>query len=267
MQIATVLSDVADRSIEIHVLICQTIFEKTNVNNKMAYCYHSYCSDSAKRTSTTMVFKKRALNTVCKIARYAVHVQTSGTSTCGWVCFPLLESLKTGWISGGGDLTTKTNKQTINNTIRSSLAKLLCCTALAGISSEDRGRSRSEPLMLTQMKSWKIKTFFSFFNREKKINSWLIHEDGIDRLFCKAGGEVERKCWSSIVEPYPVRQRVAMKMIFLWLLMTSVKLKKKSHHEEYWKGKTVLLGAKGVREWVSVSPACIFCVLHRNSKW
>lgn len=83
MQIATVLSDVADRSIEIHVLICQTIFEKTNVNNKMAYCYHSYCSDSAKRTSTTMVFKKRALNTVCKIARYAVHVQTSGTSTCG----------------------------------------------------------------------------------------------------------------------------------------------------------------------------------------
>lgn len=83
MQIATLLSVVADRSIEIHVLICLKIFEKTNVNNKMAYCYHSYCSDSAKRTSTTMVFKKRALNTVCKIARYAVHVQTSGTSECG----------------------------------------------------------------------------------------------------------------------------------------------------------------------------------------
>lgn len=59
MQIATLLSVVADRSIEIHVLICLKIFEKTSVNNKMAYCYHSYCSDSAKRTSTTMVFKKK----------------------------------------------------------------------------------------------------------------------------------------------------------------------------------------------------------------
>lgn len=37
-----------------------------------------------------MVFKKRALNTVCKIARYAVHVQTS---KCGWV-FQLLSTIR-----------------------------------------------------------------------------------------------------------------------------------------------------------------------------
>lgn len=63
-----------------------------------------------------MVFKKRALNTVCKIARYAVHVQTSETSTCGWV-FWLLSTIRVTEnrvdkrVGGGGGSNYK-NKQT-----------------------------------------------------------------------------------------------------------------------------------------------------------
>lgn len=76
------------------------------------------------------------------------------------------------------------------------------------------GRSPSEPVIITTdpvLKHWA-----TFYSDKKKKNPQLINSWGIDwQSLCKAEGEVEQKCSSWIVEPYPVRQRFAMNVRLL----------------------------------------------------